>query len=872
MLFDWIAREGWIVLSWWALVTAAGVAALPLCLRLLGGLPDRGYTLARVTGVLLVAFVFWLMTSFGLTLNTTGSMALAWVIVLTAGLALYFTAPREDRPDLRAWWRENRSVVIVGEILFIVLLFGWTVVRAHQNGLQATEKPMELAFISATMRSETFPPNDPWMSGYAISYYYFGYIMAAMLSMLSGVTSTIGFNMMISLLFALTGLTAFGVLYNLVRSNAFSRRRAAALTVVDDTDADEVNAPGQRTSLIFGVLGAVFVILLSNFQFPVIELPYQTQIASPGYLHFFGSNERMNVRNPDADTDVNRWDYWWWFRSARVINDTYLDGRREEVIDEFPQFSFLLADVHPHVLSLPFAALAIGAALNVLLIGRSPRREQIIFYSVIIGGLIFLNTWDGPIYALVIVLADGVRRLTRSGIGRLTLGDLLEMFLLGVLLLGIGALLYLPFLIGFRSQLGGVLPNLVHPTLFQQFFVHFAPFLIILGFFLGIEAWRAGRRMNWGTGLRAGLGIVWLLIMVMLALTVIGWLVPDIRSSVLAYVEEAGGWGELLPSLLTKRLTHSLTAILLTIGLIIVFARLLPRYLNRRDDQPPDDDARQIVTYSPQTGFALILVGVGILLTLAPEFVYLRDYFGTRMNTVFKLYYQAWLLWAIASSYAVYSILADVRSVSVKPALQTAFSVALAVVTTLGLLYPVFGIHHRTMVETGFWASPEPNVLTLDGGSRFTHFTDYDAAMCLSRLIADSGQRGNQIVVAEASGGSYQGEYGRTATLTGLPVVFNWPFHQLQWRGPTFSTVAGTREQDIDRLFADPTWASAQPIIGQYSIDYIAFGVPERNRYGEAAETKFRDNLEIICDNGSSRYYRVPDAMQEMFAVAMTGP
>ncbi|MDL1901790.1 hypothetical protein FBR02_13580, partial [Anaerolineae bacterium CFX9] len=62
MLFDWIAREGWIVLSWWALVTAAGAAALPLCLRVLGGLPDRGYPLARATGVLLVAFVFWLMT------------------------------------------------------------------------------------------------------------------------------------------------------------------------------------------------------------------------------------------------------------------------------------------------------------------------------------------------------------------------------------------------------------------------------------------------------------------------------------------------------------------------------------------------------------------------------------------------------------------------------------------------------------------------------------------------------------------------------------------------------------------------------------------------------------------------------------------
>src|SRR5690606_35685128 len=207
---EWLAREGGIVLSWWALVTLAGVAALPLCMRLLGGLPDRGYTLSRAAGLLVVGFVYWLLATLGFVRNTTGGMVLAWVIVLVVALVLYFSGTRFD---LRAWWRDNRAVIITGELLFAVLFLGWAIVRAHQHGIVATEKPMELAFISATMRSETFPPNDPWMSGYAISYYYFGYVMAAMLSMLSGIPSTVGFNMMITLLFALTGLTAFGVVY-----------------------------------------------------------------------------------------------------------------------------------------------------------------------------------------------------------------------------------------------------------------------------------------------------------------------------------------------------------------------------------------------------------------------------------------------------------------------------------------------------------------------------------------------------------------------------------------------------------------------------------------------------------------------------------
>ncbi len=101
---------------------------------------------------------------------------------------------------------------------------------------------MELAFISATMRSEAFPPNDPWMAGYSISYYYFGYVMAAMLAMLSGVVSTIAFNLMIALLFALTGLTAFGVVTNMVRS---------------------VRSGGSAVPAIgTGLLAAVFVVLL----------------------------------------------------------------------------------------------------------------------------------------------------------------------------------------------------------------------------------------------------------------------------------------------------------------------------------------------------------------------------------------------------------------------------------------------------------------------------------------------------------------------------------------------------------------------------------------------------------------------------------
>jgi hypothetical protein len=108
--FDWIAREGGIVLSWWALVTLAGWAIFPLLVRLLPGLPDRGYTLARAAGLLLVGFVFWLLACLGLLRNTPGGIILSWGIVLVLSLFMFFR--NREAFEWRAWWRENRTAII----------------------------------------------------------------------------------------------------------------------------------------------------------------------------------------------------------------------------------------------------------------------------------------------------------------------------------------------------------------------------------------------------------------------------------------------------------------------------------------------------------------------------------------------------------------------------------------------------------------------------------------------------------------------------------------------------------------------------------------------------------------------------------------
>lgn len=883
MILDWLTREGHIFFSWWLLVTLAGWAALPLCWHLLGGLPDQGYTLARTIGLLMTGFIFWLLASLGLLKNTPGGMLLAVLVVILLSTTAWLTG---TRPNLRAYWRENRAVIIFAEILFLALFLGWTIFRAYQNDTSTTEKPMELAFISGIMRSETFPPNDPWMAGYAISYYYFGYVMSAMLSMLSGVSSTVGFSMTVALWFALTGLNAFGVVYNLVRSREIHANR-------QDAPPEKIRArgiisllywlllrSGRGTPLFTGLLATLLLLFIGNFQFPLIEMPYQSRSMPAEYFDFWGTQERTNLENTGYSqqnptfsiTNPETWSYWWFFRASRVLTDYQLDGTVADFaqpIDEFPMFSFLLGDNHPHVLALPFVVMALGLGLNIVLSANAPSRYQILFYGVVIGGLIFLNTWDGPMYLVALVGAEALRRLITSADGQLHASDWLMLIVFGFMLATIAVVAYLPFFIGFRSQAAGILPNLLYPTHFHHFFLMFGPLLLLVTGFVGVEVWRGSQqyRMNWSAGAWTAGGTLLTLIAFMLALTFFGALIPQFNSSIQGFVAQNGGWDAVIPGVILRRLAYLPTTLLLVTGLIFVVARLFPsrNILRKRKEGElieEDADLQPTVLYSPATGFVLLLVGIGIILTLVPEFVYLRDNFGTRINTIFKFYYQAWVAFSLASAYGVYSILMDSTSPRPGIIIRILFGAMLSILLIMGLSYPVLGIHSRTMIETGrFSASPdEVRPLTLDGGTRMPlNNDDYQVVMCLNDLV-DNVQ---DVIVVEAVQHAYRSYYSRAGSLTGIPTLLGWENHERQWRGATYDEIAGTRRADIDRLYDDLRWDVALEIINRYGIDYIVYGATERQQYTPAGEEKFMDYLDIICEQGDARVYYVGENLPQ---------
>ena len=254
---------------------------------------------------------------------------------------------------------------------------------------------------------------------------------------------------------------------------------------------------------------------------------------------------------------------------------------------------------------------------------------------------------------------------------------------------------------------------------------------------------------------------------------------------------------------------------------------------------PEDDLSSSAVNFQPSTinhqpsTFVLLLIVIASLLVIAPEFVYLHDEFGTRMNTIFKFYYQAWLLWSIAAAFGTAILLQNLRG-----AWDWMFRIGLVILLFIALTYPVLGVANKTnnFNPTFGW--------TLDDFVRIQRNTPDEAAAMEWLKSAPYG------VVAEAVGGGYT-SYGRISEYTGLPTVINWPDHESQW-GRTGADM-GTRQDDIKTLYSTPDWQTALAIINQYDIQYIYIGDLERSTY-PVQEDKFRNSSHAgfsarQCDN-----------------------
>lgn len=310
-------------------------------------------------------------------------------------------------------------------------------------------------------------------------------------------------------------------------------------------------------------------------------------------------------------------------------------------------------------------------------------------------------------------------------------------------------------------------------------------------------------------------------------------------------LEYFGGWFTLL------------TLLTLTLGLILLLTSRLHRKTDDNVSKSKSDDSAEFsssVTAGPNS-FVLLLILFGTLLVLGPEFFFLRDQFGWRINTIFKFYYQAWLFWSIAAAVSVTIMLTAARHpLNTSRILSVAFRVLLLAVLIVGLAYPVFSLWNKT---NGFQS---PENWTLDGAAYFAQQSPDEMAAVAWLQKAAPG------IIAEAvspTGGSYT-DFARMSKFSGQPAVLGWMGHESQWRGGGFEM--GSRQSDLERLYCSKDWEETQVILKRYQIRYVYIGSLERATYtpkgtscpSGLVEAKFKRFLLPVFEQGQAIIYEVP--------------
>ncbi len=839
---DWTAT-----LSWWIWVQLFGLAALPLAWRLFRRLPDHGYGVSKALGLLLTTYVFWLLNVLGFLRNDSASMLFSLVAVATVSLLIYRTH-HASRITFHDWLRTHWKLVLITELVFAFSFFGWTVYRAYSTRILTAggEKFMELAFLNGIRRSETMPPLDPWLSGYAISYYYFGYLMMSALIRLSGVPTSVGFNLGGALLFALTVAGAFSLVWNLVAGDKGS---------VVSQEHRPLSPPfgrvlrpssfGLRRPTAVALLGIVLVVFLSNYEAP-LEIAHWRGLGSAEFWKWLDIAD-LDSPPPTAETRAQSpqrlvrpltgpgWGWWW--RASRVIFDYTLPDwskrydetadpqpHRRENIDEFPFFSFLLGDMHPHVLALPFVLLALTASLS--LFWRENEKlgnRELGMLALIFGALGFLNTWDLPIQWAVAVAAFALSQSPNPQSSNLPIYRSTLKFALA---LGIGALLlYAPFYVGLQSQAGGPLVHVHSSTRLAHFFVMFGPLLLILLPFLAWGVARARQRgaFAWRAGLWTGGALLGLALGMLLLTAGAIYVSPRIRDLVVGSPSDAAGL-TIARHYLGMRLSTPWVTLLLVSLIAAAVALLRSPGLHRT--------AR----------FSFILVAAGGVMTLVPDYIYLKDVFGVRMNTVFKFYFQAWVLWAVAAAGAVYAMwLSEER---LRSTARAFFGAWLALVVGLGLLYPLLAVPDRVQEY--------PEAPTLDGTAyqATENPADYAAIQWLNENVAGAP------VILEKPGGGY--DYaGRVSAQTGLPTLLGWAGHEHQWRGSTVEQ--NKRQPVIEELCRTADFQRTLTLLDEYDITYIYVGPLERAACASGLE-KLDWLMDVVYDRDGVTIYKRRDS------------
>jgi YYY domain-containing protein len=808
-------------LLWFLVIQVFGIVVAPFLWRVMPSLPDRGYAFAKTFGLLAVSWVGWWLASVGAMEWTRLTLLVACgIVALGAGL----TVRHYGREWVR-WLRANSGTVLASEATFVIAFAFFCAVRALNPDLwhpaRGGEKPMEFAYLNAVIRTASFPPYDPWYAGGYLNYYYWGYVLVAVVTKLTGVVPAIAFNLAVPMVFALTAAGAFGAASNLAVLGAHAAR------VV----------PSTKLAMVGGALGVLFTVVVGNLDAFGQLVVRMSRAASTLGASGLGNVASLVAGIPAvlvAGAPLEGFDFW---RSSRVIpNNT---------INEFPFWTFLFSDLHAHMISLSLQVAMLGVLLAVVssgvriakvtgeatLVGRIRMLLGLDTVGVglgigwILGSLRVINTWEFPTYVGLAAVAIAIREVSASR--AITLIGATRASVTLAVAFASAPLLFRPFWSNYLTVYSSISVWTTDKTTIIDYAIIHGAMLLELAAFIamfGWPAWRGSKPVRWG---------------LMRVRRADQWARLDRLEGVLGKQSIPWGFSSIVAAFCATLAAVSWLGGLGLVGvLVFLTGAMVSTAWERRENGP--------------IAFASAVGATGAAIGIFVEFFTLSGDIG-RMNTVFKFYLQVWVLWSFVSAAVATwlgtSVFSNRRASPITP-WQWAWATSFVALGLAVLAYPLGAVPARLAdrfaplpptldgmaymrAATVFDASSEVTPAN-PGGVNLRAFADYAALNWLLTHVDGTP------VVLEASVPEYR--WGsRVSKYTGLPAVLGWRWHQAQQRGP-YAPQVDARLRDVQAMFNAPNAGSIAPLLARYHVRYVYVGDLERAYYTAAGIAKFGSN------------------------------
>ena len=733
-----LRSEFFSFIRWYLILLFMGIGMYPLTALLFDSFEDHGWLFAKALSIAAGGYVTWLFVSGGLQQFTSRRCVVITLILFGICWVYFMGKPRRSAPRV--------DLILMEEAFFLAALLIWTYIVCFRPEAYGTEKFMDYGFLVSMERSIVLPAKDMWYGLAGVNYYYGGQYYTVYLSKLSYLPVRDTYNLMRAAVAAFAFTMPFSIVYHMLLARLKKSRNAKGWCIAGGiTAGTAVSLAGNVHYVLYGLFGKF--------------------LRLKGYEdYWFPSSTRFIGHNPTVPGD--------------------------ECIHEFPSYSFVLGDLHAHMINIIFVLTIIGllycwirrvrmlelARLEQeriqqeqqlhrpskfkgkkswkIFLKRNGLEEPLLLAGFLIGLCKFTNYWDYVIYFTVAAFVCCLVALYRyqDSPGRAVGSVFLHMAEVGIFTI----LIPLPFMLKFENTVSGVGLSVFHTAPYQ---------MVVL-------------------------------------------------------------WG--LPTAIF---------VLLLVVVILDYRKQYPD-IRRNASEKNLHPAACFFRYAPQSDrFALVLGICACGLVMIPEIVYVRDIYEqgfSRANTMFKLTYQAYILFGILTGYALIRMIVISREIVVR-----ILTCILAVIFALTVCYLPYAV--------SCWFG---NVFDR------SHFVGLDATDFIYAVYPeDAGAIDwlrtyvkGQPLVLEASGDSYS-DYCRVSAMTGLPTLEGWYVHEWLWRGDTKDLDA--KNEDIRKIYEAQNPDVAELLMTRYQISYLFVGSCEHRKYNINDEV-LQQTGEVIYRDGNT--------------------